>query len=99
MHAADGHLLYSAKDLLNFLGCDHATALDLQVAGGALRAPKGESDLYLDLLKTKGNEHEAAYFESLKAQGKTWREIAREDDLDAMAAKTVEAMKEGVDVI
>lgn len=99
MHLRDGQHLLSAKDLLNFLGCQHASALDLQVASGSLTGPKEDGDPYLDLLKAKGNQHEAAYFDALKAEGKTFRSIEREQTLEAMADKTVAAMKEGVDVI
>ncbi len=92
-------VLYSAKDLINFLGCQHSTALDLQVAARALRAPEGVEDGYLDLLKAKGNAHERAYLEKLKAEGRSVREITRVESLDEMTAATRQAMRDGVDVI
>ena len=65
---ADGTgVLYSAKDLINFLGCHHSTALDLRVAARVLHAPEEPEDAYLQLLKEKGNAHERAYLDKLKA--------------------------------
>ena len=49
--------LYSATDLLNFLGCDHATALDMQIMSDGLARPTGDEDAYLEILKEKGNAH------------------------------------------
>ena len=60
-------LVLSAKDLINFLGCQHSTALDLDVAARVLHAPEETEDAYLGLLKEKGNAHERAYLETLKA--------------------------------
>jgi len=38
MQLLDQHLLLSASDLINFLECEHLTALDLEVAHGRLDA-------------------------------------------------------------
>lgn len=97
---AQATLLYSAKDLINFLGCEHCTALDLAYRGGALAAPAEGEDDYLDLLKDKGLTHERAYLETLREEGKSIREIARiENGLAEMADATRQAMRDGVDVI
>src|SRR5262245_14785839 len=77
--------LYSAKDLLNFLGCEHCSALDLQVRARDLPAPEAVDDPYLKLLIEKGNTHERAYLETLRSQGRSIREIARVDSIDEMA--------------
>ena len=66
-----GQPLYSATDLLNFLGCDHATALDMQVMSNGLAKPNGEDDAYLKILQEKGDEHEHNYLEKLRAEGKS----------------------------
>src|SRR5262245_37560443 len=92
-------LVLSAKDLINFLGCQHSTALDLDVAARVLHAPEAIEDAYLELLKEKGNAHERAYLEKLKAQGKCVREIQRADSLGEMTEATRQAMRDGVDVI
>src|SRR5688572_3666958 len=97
-HSAAG-VLFSAKDLINFLGCEHSTALDVQVANQVIGAPAEVEDEYLDLLKAKGIEHERAYLASLKASGKSVREIVRVDSLDEMSEATRQAMRDGVEVI
>jgi uncharacterized protein len=99
MQSDGSGVLYSAKDLINFLGCQHSTALDLDVAARVLHAPDEAEDAYLELLKDKGNDHERAYLATLKAQGKSVREIARVDSLDEMTEATRQAMRDGVDVI
>ncbi len=92
-------VLYSARDLVNFLGCDHCTALDLVVREGALHAPEPADDEYLDLLKEKGLTHERRYLETLRDQGKSIREIPRLESLDETAEATRQAMRDGVDVV
>ena len=59
MFAQSDRIILSATDLNNYLGCRHATFLDL----AALRQPEAttESDPYLDLLQKKGLEHEQKY--------------------------------------
>ena len=99
MRLHDGIPLYSAKDLLTFLGCTHSSALDLRLASGAITADGDEEDPFLALLKEKGNAHEAQYLETLAREGRSVREIARVNSLDAMAESTRAAMREGVDVI
>lgn len=92
--------LYSATDLLNFLGCAHATALDILVMGRELESAKNKDDAYLGILKEKGNEHERRYLEKLRAEGRTIIEIERRpDSIDVMAEETRQAMRDGADVI
>jgi len=91
--------LYSATDLLNFLGCTHATALDFELVSGALAAPTNKDDAYLEILKEKGLDHERLYLEKLKAEGRVVVEIERDHSIEAMADRTRQAMRAGVDVI
>ena len=91
--------LYSAKDLLNFLGCTHSTALDLLALQHLVAPPSDEDDAYLDLLKKKGIDHERAYLEQRRAEGRSLCEVPRLDSIDAMAAATSDAMRTGVDLI
>src|SRR5690349_10627315 len=92
-------VLYSAKDLINFLGCEHSTALDLELRAGRLPSPKPAEDEYLDLLKEKGLAHERAFLETLRRQGKTIREIDRGPSFEAMTEATRQAMRDGDEVI
>ena len=100
MKLHDGKPLYSATDLLNFLGCTHATALDVQVLGGSLAFASKAKDEYRDLLSAKGDEHELVYLEKLKGEGRTVVEIPkRMDAIDEMVALTRQAMRDGAEVI
>jgi predicted RecB family nuclease len=93
--------LYSATDLLNFLGCDHSTALDIEVMKSSLAATKSPDDAYLDILKEKGLEHEHAYFKRLKFEGRSSIEIERHETttIEEMVERTRQAMRDGIDVI
>ena len=83
-----------------YLACRHLTALSLRVARGELERPEVE-DEQAQLLFRKGLEHEAAYLKSLGEAGKTVRFVELEPDRDweRAARDTVEAMRDGVDVV
>ena len=91
--------LYSATDLLNFLGCRHATVLDIEIMSGMLRRPNSADDGYLEILKEKGMEHERLYLEKLKAEGRSIAEIDRDPSMEVMAERTRQAMRSGAEVI
>jgi len=95
MRILDAQLVLSPSDLANFLTCRHRAGLDLAAARKVLDKPRYE-DPYAAMLRQHGDEHEQAYVESLRANGKQIVDL--KDDKDA-AAKTVAAMKAGVDVI
>ena len=87
----------SATDMSNHLACGHLTQLELRKTKGELDKPVRNSP-FLDRIKARGIEHEAAYVRYLKTDGnKTVLEIAFEDP-DAKD-KTRTAMHQGVDVI
>lgn len=94
-----GQPLYSATDLLNFLGCTHASAMDIHVLGGTLEVPEGERDPYQEILKEKGMEHERRYLESLKAEGRSSVGIPDRGSIEERAELTRQAMRDGIDVI
>ncbi len=97
MRTLDGRTVFSAGDLVTFMGCRHATACDLT----NLAAPQSfpPDDETATLLQAKGIEHELAYLESLRAEGRTVAEIAAEGSPGARAAATVAAMRGGADVV
>jgi predicted RecB family nuclease len=99
MKTYHGNPLYSATDLLNFLGCSHSTALDLGVLDGTGSPWNEKKDEYLELLGEKGLEHEQAYLAKLKADGRIVIEIKKDDSLETMAEATRKAMRDGVDVV
>jgi hypothetical protein len=61
---ADGHLWLSPSDLSGHLACPHLTTLQLAVTRGELEKPF-RVNRYGDLIRTKGEAHEAAYLASL----------------------------------
>ncbi|HEX2722083.1 MAG TPA: TM0106 family RecB-like putative nuclease, partial [Gemmatimonadaceae bacterium] len=91
--------LYSASDLLNFLGCTHASALDVEAMGERIRRPGKSDDAYLAILSEKGMDHERRYRDKLEAAGRDVVEIDREESIENMAQRTRKAMRDGVDVI
>ena len=97
---SDNTLQLSPSDVTAYLACRHLTALSLRVARGELERPEVE-DEQAQLLFRKGLEHEAAYLKSLVEAGKTVRLVELEPDRDweRAARDTVEAMRDGVDVV
>lgn len=84
----------SPTDLSNHLSCEHLTQLARQVALDEIKPPQYH-DPALDVLIKRGQEHEAAYVEYLKARkGLTSVDLRGQD-----AEATVEAMRNGVEVI
>lgn len=97
MQSRNGTTLFSASDLVNFMGCAHATVLDLrQLVEPVDFPPDGEQAV---LLQEKGLEHERAYLERLKAEGKTVIEIDGGGTIEEKSECTRAALREGADVI
>lgn len=87
----------SATDLSNFLSCRHRTALEMEAAAGLRTRPHHEDPL-LDLLFKRGTDHEKAYVERLRGEGRSVVDLTELSSRDAIAA-TQAAMREGVDVV
>src|SRR3954451_21720531 len=101
MQLIDDRLILSASDLINYLECAHLTRLDLDVVRGEIVLEETRTDA-ADLVARKGDEHEQAYLESLRAAGRDVVEIAGEPGLDGLqrgAGRTLEAMQRGAEVI
>jgi hypothetical protein len=64
MREEGGLRFYSASDLVNYLGCAHATFCDLRQLAQPVEL--SEDDKYAALLQEKGFEHERAYLERLR---------------------------------
>jgi uncharacterized protein len=98
MQFLDGKLLMSASDLVNFLGCKHATYLDLRDLTDPVAIPK--RDAATILIFERGLEHEKRYLASLKDQGCAVVEVPGEGfDLFERTALTRQAMCVGAEVI
>ena len=94
-------LLHSPSDLSAYLACEHLTRLELEVARGERTRPELENP-QADLIKRKGDEHEAAYLAQLRAHGRNVTTIERGDgawELERAAADTLAVMRAGADVV
>ena len=89
--------IFSASDLVNFMGCAHATVLDVRNLSTPTTFPPDDESAVL--LQEKGIEHERAYLERLRAEGRSIAEIPSEGSIEERAAATLAAMREGHDVI
>ena len=87
MQLRNGEILFSPSDLNAFLECEHLTQLELAVAAGELERPADENP-QADLVKRKGDEHEAAYLAALLADGREVVTIANDWDLEVAARAT-----------
>jgi len=89
--------LFSATDLMRFMGCAHASRLDLAHLRGEGPEPRADS-ADAALLQAKGDAHEAAHLARLKGAGRRVIEIPR-GDLVADAEVTRAALATGGDVV
>ena len=104
MYVLDEQLILSPSDLNGFVECRHLTQLDLAYARGDSTLVPGEADPIAHLVATKGDEHERAYLEKLRADRREVVEIPEPVDrsseaLVATADATAAAMGAGADVI
>jgi predicted RecB family nuclease len=100
MYLLGDQLLLSPSDVTAFLACEHLTTLSLAHARGELDRPDVENE-QAELIFRKGLDHERAYLEHLRAEGKTVLEIPDpEGDYDQAARATADAIRDGeADVI
>lgn len=98
MQKHDFQVLYSASDVVAFLGCKHRITLDLQKLNGwdVKRAPV---DAATALVQSYGDRHERAYLQTLKNQGLEVVEIDKSAPLDEQVNATRTAMQAGAEVI
>ncbi|HEY8845218.1 MAG TPA: TM0106 family RecB-like putative nuclease, partial [Candidatus Limnocylindrales bacterium] len=100
---ADG-IIVSATDLVGYLECGHLTTLELGRVDGRWERPPQRADPEVVLLQERGDAHEKAFLERLRAEGRSIHEVLKADlrtpeQLRAAEAETVAAMARGVDVI
>src|SRR6266545_2727154 len=100
MQSTNGRILLSPSDLNDYVNCRHLTTLVREVARGEREAPH-TADEAARLLQEKGELHELQFLERLHAEGRDVVEIAMDErwDFDAAAARTLDAMRAGADVI
>lgn len=98
MRLVEGNRIFlSASDLMRFMGCNHATTLDIAYLLGNGPAPREDSD-DAALLQKQGDAHEANHLAKLKASGASVIEIER-SDLAKNALETRAAMQRGPDIV
>ncbi len=100
MQSFDGRIFLSPSDLNDYVNCRHLTTLAREVARGERERPH-VADEGAKLLQEKGELHELNFLEQLRAEGRDVVEIAMDErwDFEAAAARTVDAMRAGADVI
>ena len=98
MRKVNGEVIYSATDLVRFLGCEHLTYLDAQNLESPLEV--GEESEMDRLIQSLGLEHERAYLQSLRDEDRTVVDLGVPGGalLDQVAV-TLEALRSGADVI
>src|SRR5262245_399231 len=100
MQATNGRLVLSPSDLNDYVECTHLTTLSIEVVHGTRRRPHVPED-HADLLRRKGEEHEAAYLADLRAKGRQVVDVidGARWDFEASARATKEAMRAGAEII
>lgn len=100
----DGQPVFSATDLVGYLACEHLTALERAALAGLVDRPN-RVDRELDVIRRRGEQHEARYLADLEVAGRRVVRIARSDDetraerISRQASETIDAMRSGADVI
>ena len=97
MQRRNGSTLYSASDLVNFMGCTHATVLDLRHLVAPVELPPDGDQA--KLLQERGLEHERAYLKRLREQGLATVEIDGDGSIEEKSERTRAALRSGADVI
>ena len=96
----DGRILLSPSDLNDYVECEHRTTLARQVALGEREKPH-VADEGAKLLADKGTLHELDFLTRMHEEVRDVVEIPMDErwDFEAAAARTVDAMRAGADVI
>jgi len=90
--------MFSPTSIADFLACQHLTALNRASAAEEISKPYFP-DPTLELLIKLGHAHEHAYLTKLTDQGLSVVEISTDGSRREAAARTVEAIRGGADVI
>jgi predicted RecB family nuclease len=93
MRRHDDRLMFSPSDLNAFLACPHLTSLELAVAREELERPFRPNP-YAELIRRKGDDHEAAYLDSL-GEGFVAIGDPHEIGWDAAATASEQAIRDG----
>ncbi len=99
MQIVEGHFVFAASDLNNFLECEYLTHLDELVARGLKSKPERD-DPTAELIARKGEEHEHRHVERLRAETPGGLTIFERPDRSLAGfrdaqERTIEAMERG----
>ncbi len=97
MRIVEGNMLFSASDLMRFMGCAHSTTLDLMHLRSEGPEPREDTE-DASLLQKQGDAHEAAHLARLKSAGREIVEIKR-GSLASNLDETKQALTSGAEVI
>jgi predicted RecB family nuclease len=97
VRAENGDLLFSPSDLNAFLACPHLTSLEVAISREELARPFRPNP-YAELIRRKGDEHEAAYLGRL-GEGVVEIGDPREIGWDVAAAATQQSIRDGAPII
>lgn len=99
MQIKDGQLLFSPSDLITFMGSRFASVMDRKrLFDQSLSEQIDPPDPMLERLRKLGYEHEDAFLEELRKEGREIFEVTALGDADALE-ETLLAMNRGVEVI
>jgi predicted RecB family nuclease len=98
MRIVERQVLLSASDLMRFMSCKHATALDLRYARGEPLLPADDTE-DAKILQKQGDDHESRYLAKLRAEGHSVVEFDRDGGLVATAQATQAALAQGPNVL
>jgi predicted RecB family nuclease len=91
-------ILLSASDLMRFMGCAHATAMDIRYARGEPLVPAEDSE-DAKILQKQGDDHELRFLSKLKTERRSVIEFSREESLGEAARSTRKALAQGAEVL
>lgn len=95
MQRIDGRIIFSPHDLINFMQCEFITWMDRRYLDDRSLVPD-EDDANTKLLQAKGIDHEVAYLEKQRLDGKSIASIA---DGDKRFEQTIQALRDGYDLV
>jgi predicted RecB family nuclease len=90
--------MFSATDISTFLACQHTATLNRAESRKEITKPF-VADPTVELLRRLGIEHEQRYLRALAADERSIAEIALADPWVVAATQTIEALRQGVDVV
>src|SRR4051812_9268443 len=101
----DGTLVLAAADLTSHLACPHLSQQRRAIARGERARPRPVDDPHADLIRDRGEAHEREQLERLSAECGGHADLSSSgipytrEDLQAAAAETAQAMRDGAPLI